>query len=134
MALQRGREMVIKQGTAAAGTTIGGLRATSITLNNNTVDASTKDTNGWRELLENGSLKFFSIACEGFFKDSATDETIRGYAFANSINTFTLVFPNDDTIECDFQITSYSRSGEVDGVETYSYTLESHGEPTFTAA
>lgn len=134
MALQLGRDMVIKEGTAAAGTTIGGLRATSFTINNSVVDVTTKDSNGWRELLEDGSIKSLSISCEGFFKDSATDETIRGYAFAGTVNTFTLVFPNEDTIECSFKIIGYSRSGEVEGAETYTYTLESHGEPTFTAA
>ncbi|QDV34902.1 phage major tail protein, TP901-1 family [Tautonia plasticadhaerens] len=134
MALQKGRDMLIKLGDAATGTTIGGLTDTSITMGNNVVDGSTKDTNGWRELVEDASLKSFSIACSGFFKDSATDESIRAKAFAGTIDTYTLVFPNGDTIEGDFLIAGYTRNGAKDGVEQYSYTLESHGEPTFTAA
>lgn len=126
--------MLLKIGTAAAGTLLGGLKSTTLTMNNSVIDVSTKDTNGWRELLEDGSLKFFSIACDGIFKDSATDETIRGYVFANTLNTFTFIFPNGDTIEGTFQVTNYSRKGEVEGVETYSMTLESTGIPTFTAA
>ena len=126
--------MLIKLGTAAAGTLLGGLRTTNFTMNNQVIDVSTKDTNGWRELLEDGSLKFFSISGDGIFKDSATDETIRGYVFANSLNTFTFVFPNGDTIEGTFQITNYQRKGDYEGAETYSMTLESSGIPTFTAA
>ena len=34
MAAQRGRLMLIKLGTAAAGTTLGGLRTTNFTMNN----------------------------------------------------------------------------------------------------
>ncbi|AWM37018.1 Phage major tail protein 2 [Gemmata obscuriglobus] len=134
MAAQRGRLMLLKIGTAAAGTLLGGLKSTTLTMNNSVIDVSTKDTLGWRELLEDGSLKFFSIACDGIFKDSTTDETIRGYVFANTLNTFTFVFPNGDTIEGTFQVTNYQRAGAVEGVETYSMTLESSGIPVFTAA
>jgi TP901-1 family phage major tail protein len=126
--------MLIKIGTAAAGTLLGGLRTTDFTMNNQVVDVSTKDTAGWRELLEDGSLKFFSIACEGIFKNSASDATVRGYVLANSLNPFTFQFPNGDTIAGTFQITNYQRKGDVEGAETYSMTLESTGIPTFTAA
>jgi len=134
MAAQRGRLMLIYLGSGGGKTLIGGLKSTSIKMNNNVVDVSTKDTEGWRELLEDGSLKFFSIDCQGIFKDSTTDETIRSNAFSNSIDTYTFAFPNGDTIQCDFQISGYQRQGDVEGVETYSYTLESTGEPIFTPA
>ena len=134
MVAQRGRLMLIKLGDAATGTLIGGLRTTTLTMNNNVIDVSTKDTDGWRELLEDGSVKFFSISCDGIFKDSATDETIRQNAFSNSIDTYTFIFPNGDTIECDFQITGYTRTGDYEGAETFSLSLESTGEPIYTAA
>ncbi|WP_435007985.1 phage tail tube protein [Tundrisphaera lichenicola] len=134
MAAQRGRLMLIYSGSGGGKTLIGGLKSTSIKMNNSVIDVSTKDTAGWRELLEDGSLKFFSIACQGIFKDSATDESIRSRAFSNSIDTYTFEFPNGDIIVCDFQITGYERAGDVEGVETYNYTLESTGEPSFTAA
>jgi TP901-1 family phage major tail protein len=126
--------MLLKLGTASTGTLLGGLKSTTFTMNNSVIDVSTKDTNGWRELLEDGSLKFFSIACDGIFKDSATDATILGYTLNNSLNTFTFIFPNGDTIEGTFQLTNYQRKGDVEGVETYSMTLESSGIPTFTAS
>jgi TP901-1 family phage major tail protein len=126
--------MLIKVGDAATGTLLGGLRTTNFTMNNQVIDVSTKDTNGWRELLEDGNVKFFSISGDGIFKDSASDETIRGYVFANTLNTFTFIFPNGDTIEGTFQITNYQRKGDYEGAETYSMTLESSGIPTFTAA
>lgn len=134
MAAQRGRLMLIYHGSGGGKTLIGGLRTTTLTMNNNIIDVSTKETDGWRELLEDGSLKFFSIACDGFFKDSATDVILRQNAFSNLIDEYTFEFPNGDTIVCDFQITGYTRGGEVEGVETYSLTFESTGEPTITYA
>lgn len=134
MAATRGRLMLIKLGTAAAGTLLGGLKTTKLTMNNKTTDVSTKDTDGWRELLEDGSLKFFTITGSGIFKDSSTDATIRNYVFNNTLNIFTFIFPNGDTIESEFQITAYERSGDVEGAETYTITLESTGVPTITIA
>ena len=99
---------------------------------NQVIDVSTKDTLGWRELLEDGSLKFFSIACDGVYKNQASDSIIRGFVFSNTLNPFTFAFPNGDTITGTFQITNYQRKGEVVGVETYSMTLESSGVPTIT--
>lgn len=135
MAAQRGRLMLLYIGSSAdPANLLGGLKSTTFTMNNSVIDVSTKDTQGWRELLEDGSLKFFSIACEGIFKDSTSDETIRGYVFNNSLNTFTFQFPNGDTVTGTFQITNYQRKGDVEGVETYSMTLESSGIPVYTAA
>lgn len=126
--------MLIKVGSAASGVLLGGLRTTTFTMNNSPIDISTKDTNGWRELLEDGSLKSVSISGDGIFKDSATDETIRAAVFAGSLSTYTLVFPNNDTIEGTFLVTGYSRTGGYEGAETFTLSLESSGEPTFTAA
>lgn len=133
MAAQRGRLMLIYVGSGT-GTLLGGLRTTNFTMNNSPVDVSTKDTNGWRELLEGGSLRFVSIAGDGVFKDSATDATIFNAVKNGSISTYTLQFPNGDTIEGSFLATNYTRAGGYEGAETFTLTLESTGEPTFTIA
>ena len=134
MAATLGRLMLIKVGTAATGTLLGGLKTTSFKMNNQPLDISTKDTLGWRELLEDGSLKSVSIGGSGIFKDSTSDETIRSYVFNGSLNTFTLVFPNGDTIEGTFLVTNYERTGGYEGPEEYTLSLESSGIPVFTAA
>ncbi len=126
--------MLIYIGDVADGVQLGGLRTTTFTMNNSLTDVSTKDTDGWRELLEDGSLKFITLSGDGIFKDSSSDETIRGYVFANSINPFGIKFDNGDVIEGDFQITAYSRTGGYEGAETYSITMESTGIPVFTPA
>jgi len=135
MAAQRGRLMLLYTGTTIdSGNKIAGLASTSFTMNNSVIDVSTKDTDGWRELLEDGSLKFFSIACDGIFKSNATDELIRSYVFNNTLNQFTFAFPNGDSLTSMFQITNYQRKGEKEGAETFSMTLESTGVPIYTPA
>ncbi len=134
MALQKGRDMVIKLGSGPSAQLIGGLTETSLTMNGTVIDGSTKDTLGWRELVEDAALKSFSIACSGMFKDSTTDDLMRQKAFNQTIDRYTLVMPNADTLECDFQITGFTTAGSVEGVQTYNYTLESSGIPVYTKA
>ncbi|MGH6719747.1 MAG: phage major tail protein, TP901-1 family, partial [Alphaproteobacteria bacterium] len=99
MAAQKGRLFLLKQGTAAAGTTIAGLRATRFRVNQDTVDATTKDSsNQWRELLAQAGVRALTIEAAGIFQDAAVEETVRGYAFAGTANPFGLVFENGDKI------------------------------------
>ena len=138
MAAQKGISMLIKAGDGGspteAFTTIAGLRSTSFTHNNESVDVTTKDSGGYRELLAAGGTKSVSVSGSGVFTDAAVEDTIRASAFADSLNNYEFVFPNGDKITAAFQITSYERAGEHNGEETYSLSFESSGTVTFTAA
>ena len=134
MAAQKGRLFLLKQGTAAAGTTIAGLRATRFRVNQQTVEVTNKDsTNQWRELLAGAGVRSLAIEASGVFQDSAVEETVRGYAFAGTANAFGLVFENLDKIDGSFIVSSFERAGDHDDEEQYSLTLESAGAITFTA-
>lgn len=134
MAAQKGLSFLLKQGTAAAGTTLAGMRSTSFTVNTEIVDVTTKDDAGVRNLLAGAGVRSFTISASGLFTDAAVEETVRGYAFAGTANAFGLVFENGDTIDASFIISSYERSGEYNGAEEYSLTLEADGTITYTAA
>jgi TP901-1 family phage major tail protein len=128
MAAQSGNDFLLKQG----GTALTGLRATSFVLNNAAVDITSKDSSHWRTLLGAGGVRSLSITASGVFDDSAILETVRGLAFANSLNTFTMTFGNSDSISGSFLITSFSRSAANDDAEVYELTLESSGTVTYT--
>ena len=137
MAAGKGKLVLLKVGDGASSeafTTVAGLRTASITKNNQTVDVTTKDSTGWRQLLEGAGISNMSISADGIFTDAASEETIRGYAFADSIDNYEFVLANGDKFAGAFQITSYQRSGGYDDAETFSISLESAGTVTFTAA
>lgn len=134
MAAQKGRNLLLKQGTAASGTTIAGMRATGLTINNEQVDTTNKDSNGWRTMLEDAGTQSVDITVEGVFTDAAVEETVRGYAFSNSINAFGILFGNGDTLDGSWAISSYQRSGSFNNEETYSMTLQSSGAVLYTVA
>lgn len=129
MAAQKGLSFLLKQG----GTTLAGMRSTSFSLNQQIVDVTNKDSsNRWRELLAGAGVRSLSIQAAGLFTDAAIEETVRGFAFAGSSNTFTLHFENGDQFSAAFIISAYGRAGEHDGEETYNLTLESAGAITYT--
>ena len=137
MGAQKGALVLLKIGDGAGPevfVTVGGLRTTRFTLNNEIVDSTNKDSGAWRMLLDGAGIRSMSIAGNGIFTDAVSEETMRGYAFANSVGNYELTFGNGDKLAGAFQITSYERGGNYDGEETYSLTLESAGAVVFTVA
>jgi TP901-1 family phage major tail protein len=126
-------------------TTIGGLRSTSITLNDESVDITNKDSLGNRTLLAGAGVNSLSVSGSGVFTDSAAEVAVRT-AFAAQQNTsdgtsaqtaafesFQFRIPNLGTYTGAFQITSLEYAGEYNGEATYSMSFESAGYITFAA-
>jgi len=132
MAAQTGRSMLLKSGTAAAGTTIAALRETSFAINGTPVDVTNKDSGGYRELLAGAGVTSVSISASGVVTDNDDMMTLIGYAKARTLNTFGMVFGDGDKLDGSWQITAYSVSGGFDNEQTFSATFESSGEITFT--
>lgn len=137
MAAQKGKLVLLKADLTGATpqvfTTIAGLRTTSWIVNGEDVDVTTKDDDGWQQRLSGAGVRSLSISATGVFQDSAAEETVRQWAFDQSINPFQLTFENGDRLECQFQISTYERTGDHDAAETYTLALTSHGTPTYTA-
>lgn len=140
MAAQKGSSLLIKIGTTAADpsgdtyTTVGGLRSTSISLNDEAVDVTTIDSSNQRELLANGGIQTISISGSGVFTDAASESTLRTAFGASSFSNYQVIVPDFGTYEGAFMIASLEYAGEYNGEVTYSVTLESSGAISFTAA
>ena len=135
MAAQKGRALLIKVGDGAeseAFTTVAGLRSSTITLNDETVDITTKDNAPYRTLLANAGIQSLTISGSGVFTDAAVEETLRGYLGSATLKNFQVVIPDFQTYEGEFQLTSLEYAGEYNGEVTYSLTLESSGQITAT--
>ena len=138
MAAQKGKLVLLKADTVGGSpqvyTTIAGLRTNTWTVNGEDVDVTTKDDDGWQQRLSGAGVRSISISATGVFQDSAIEETVRGWSFDQTINWFQLTFENGDVLECQFQIASYERTGDHEGAENYSMTMNSHGTPNYVAA
>jgi TP901-1 family phage major tail protein len=110
---------------------VGGLRSTSISLNDEAVDVTTMDSSNQRELLANGGIQTVSISGSGVFTDAASETTLRGKFGASSFSNFQIIVPDFGTYTGAFMVASLEYAGEFNGEVTYSVTLESSGAITF---
>ena len=142
MAAGKGSSFLLKDNSTGTPATIGGLRSTSMTINGEAVDITSKDSNAFissgndkaRDLLQGGGVRSMTISASGVFTDSSTENILRGFAFDGAIQYYDLVFSDGSKISGAFLITSYERAGEFNGEETYSVTLESSNTITYTNA
>ena len=142
MAAGKGSSFLLKDNSTGTPATMGGLRSTSMTINGEAVDITTKDSNAFissgndkaRDLLQGGGVRSMSITASGVFTDSSTENILRGFAFDGAIQSYDLIFSDGSKISGAFLITSYERAGEFNGEETYSVTLESSNTITYTNA
>ncbi len=136
MVAQNGKDLLIKLDMNGTGTfqTIAGLRATRISLNAESVDVTSLESQGgWRELLGGAGVKSASISGSGVFRDEATDERARAVFFAGDVPDFQVVVPGFGIIQGPFMITAIEYAGSHNGEATYELSMASAGELTFTA-
>jgi TP901-1 family phage major tail protein len=133
MTAQKGLSMLLKLGSDGSGGTVAGLQTTTLSINNEMVDVTTKDSAGWRALLQQAGVQSISISANGTAESAATFETLQGYAQVNSINAFQMVYGDGDTVGGNFQITKFEIAGTYNKEQTFTITLESSGQPTFRA-
>jgi TP901-1 family phage major tail protein len=135
MTAQKGRDLLLKVHNGTGFETVAGLRATSLSFNAETVDATTQDSAGaWRELLAGAGLKSASIRGQGIFKDAASDATVRGLFFNAGIVAWQIIIPDFGTLEGPFQISALDYAGRHDGEVTFEMALASAGALTFTVS
>jgi TP901-1 family phage major tail protein len=138
----KGSSFLLKDNSTGTPATIGGLRSTSMTINGEAVDITSKDSNAFissgndkaRDLLQGGGVRSMTLSASGVFTDSSTENILRGFAFDGAIQNYDLIFSDGSKIAGAFLITSYERAGEFNGEETYSVTLESSNTITYTNA
>lgn len=147
MAAIKGRKLILQidKGSAVF-VTHPGQRDTSITINNESVDITSKDNESTatalsgalhRRLLDQAGVTTVSISASGVFTDSSMNSYVRLKALKNNAFACKVVVPGTSSLGADvfngsFQITSLEESGTYNGEVQYSMTLESAGEITIT--
>lgn len=133
MAAQKGSSLLLKigSGSPVSYATVGGLRSTSITMNDEAVDVTNKDSAGVRTLLAQGGVNSMSVSGSGVFTDAASEATLRSAFNAATFSSFQIIIPELGTYTGSFMVASLEYAGEYNGEVTYSVTLESSGAVSF---
>lgn len=107
-------------------------KSNSFTINNSTVDVSTKADGNWGALLSGGGTREMTISLEGIFLDTDYDSQVRALGVNGEEHKYQMVMSNEDKFEGLFVITSFTNTGVRGDAETYSASLRNSGEITFT--
>lgn len=128
MASQIGRKLIVKKD----GTAIAGVRTKSLTINNEAVDVTTDDDDGFRTLLSESGQKQVDMSVEGLTKDDALLKlAAEGSAL---VEAFTIEFPSGAEITGDFRINNLEIGAEYNDAITFTAEIHSTGEYTYTDA
>lgn len=128
MAAFVGRKATLSKGA----TVVAAIRTKSASINNEPVDITTDDDNGFRTMLQDPGTKTLDLTVEGIIKD-ATLLTI-AMSTTDILEAFSLLFPTIGTLAGDFVVTGFETGAPYNEAATFSCTLQSSGAFTFTAA
>ena len=134
MAAQKGSALLMKIGDGAspeAFTTIGGMRSTSLTMNDEMVDVTNKDSSNARTILAQGGVNSITVSGSGVFTDSASETTLKGKFNVSALTNYQFLVPDFGTFTGSFMLTTLEYGGEYNGEVTYSFSFESSGTITF---
>jgi len=130
MVAEKGRAFLLKIGDGGIielFTVVGGMRSTSLRINNELVDMTNKTSGGWREILAGAGVRHISLSGSGIFTDSLSEIALQGKAMTSSVDNYEIAFESGDKFTGAFQVTSLEYAGDYNGERTYSIALESSG-------
>ncbi len=107
--------------------TVAGLRTTQMSINGDTVNITSNESGGWRELLSGAGVRSVSVAASGIFLGSAAEEQVRASALAGLIDSYELSFEDGQKLRGRFLIQRLDYSGDFNGERNYALSLESSG-------
>tara|TARA_Y100000052_G_C2952779_1_gene88347 strand:- start:2277 stop:2702 length:426 start_codon:yes stop_codon:yes gene_type:complete len=140
MAIFNGTDLVLTLSSTSGGSEFKTLHATScsISMNVDTIDVSTKDSAGFRDLI--GGQKSFSLSADGLMDFTSTGSTTDpDELFTQMMNrtavtfTFALATPAGYKYTGSGFITSLEITGGVEDAPTYSVSLEGSDAITQTS-
>ncbi len=133
-----GKDFLVQRGDSASPevfTTIVAGRSLGLTINNESVDVTTKGEVPWRQLLACG-IKSMSITVSGVLTNDAVLKSVETDAngTSNTIHNFKIISGRGDVYMGAFLVSSFARNGEYNNAEQYNITLESAGAIAYTPA
>jgi predicted secreted protein len=118
---------------ATTGVTVIGARSKSLTVNNEAIDITSDDDSGFRTLLAgDAAMQSLDFSIEGILKD---DELLTALSSGSvTLESYEVEFTGIGTFAGNFHFQSVALGAPYNEAVTFSATVVSSGEFTFTAA
>ena len=113
-------------------TAVGGSVTNTLSINGEVIDVTTKDSQGWRELLQ--GLRSWSMSGEGKFDDASTFGFEELFAKIEARTAVTIRFTDETLGETYYEggafVTSLEKTAPLEDATTFSFTFEGTGALT----
>jgi len=129
MAATSGRDLVIKKD----GTAIAAVQSKGVSINNEPVDITSDDDDAWRTVLAEPGLRSIDIDVSGVTTDDILLDAISDGTSSVALQVIEIEYPSGALHNGNFSLNNLTRTGESAGAVTFSATLASSGEITYTA-
>lgn len=130
MAKFNGIDMLLKVDIASTYTTIGASISHTMTINNEVIDVSDKDSSRWADKL-NAGQRSVNITFNGWVSDNAAFAAMEAAAEGDTIVDLQMAYGNGKTATGNFHIDSFEYTGEYNNAQAFSCTLSNDGTVTF---
>ena len=107
-------------------------RSNSITLASDYIDVTSDGDDGFRTLLSEPAQRNIDMSVEGVLRQDDFVGQLLDPAPATFLEEYTLVFPQIGSVTGDFFLSNVELGAPYNEATTFSATLESSGEWTFT--
>jgi len=107
-------------------------RSKTITLGSESIDVTSDGDNGFRTLLSEPAQRNIDMAIEGVLRQDDFVGALLDPTPATFLDGYTLVFPQIGSVTGDFCLPNVELGAPYNEAVTFSATLESSGEWTFT--
>ena len=128
MAATAGRKLRIKKG----GTAVAGAVTDNLTINNEPIDITDKDSAGWRTMLADVGVRSIEASVEGVLINSTLIAIAVGTA-ASLLAAYTLEIDGIGDFSGNFYLQSFEITGEQEDAIRFTASIVSSGTITFTA-
>lgn len=115
-------------------TTIVGVRTRSLGINNELVDVTNDDDNGWQTLLAAPGKRSIEVSIAGIMSNEAVLASAMGSEGETLEATLPTSLTTSGTVSGLFVLSSFTLEGEHDGEYEFSSTFMSSGAITYTAS
>lgn len=129
-----GREVRMKKGPVATAVALIGSKNDSVTLANGEIDQTDKDDNGFRTLMDKWGLRSLDVSVEGILKSAELIAIATSTTGSVLLQEYTLEVGGFGTFSGDFWLSGLTLGAQANEGVTFTATLLSSGEYTFTAA
>ena len=109
-----------------------GVKTKSVTINNEPIDITSDDDNGFRTMLADAGTMSVDMSVEGVVKDNQL--VVLATGDGDLIKACSIDFPGVGTISGDFFIASLELGAPHNDQATFTASLQSSGAFTFSAA